>query len=194
MADEEVYLSPHVNCENLLQALRRSNLNFSINESPYSVQICIRKRFLKVAQNIPYPKTFVSESGGVDLKKKLSESENVREMLEAEILKLRTDIVNREAAVDENWNTIKILEDKLEKSEKEAFDILKKNKTFIDQKNDEAKTLKSVITNGNIEMNKIKTEVNLADKSLKMKDKEVYNLENIKLTQLETIKKKTSLN
>ena len=36
-------------CNEVLQALRDSNLNFIVNESPYSLQICVRKCFVKDA-------------------------------------------------------------------------------------------------------------------------------------------------
>ena len=44
-------------CENVLECLKTSNLNFLIQESPYSVYVTIRKRFLKNSpQKIPSPK------------------------------------------------------------------------------------------------------------------------------------------
>ena len=41
--------SPQDSCNEVLQTLRDSSLNFLVHESPYSIQICIRKRFLKDA-------------------------------------------------------------------------------------------------------------------------------------------------
>ena len=34
-------------CENLVTQIKRSNLNFILSETPYSVNISLRKRFLK---------------------------------------------------------------------------------------------------------------------------------------------------
>ena len=39
--------SPHDICDQILQGIRASQINFVISETPYSAQICLRKRFLK---------------------------------------------------------------------------------------------------------------------------------------------------
>ena len=44
---QSLFKTPQEACNEILQVLRCSNLNFLVSESPYSVQICLRKRFLK---------------------------------------------------------------------------------------------------------------------------------------------------
>ena len=51
-------------CEQLIQKLRQSNLNFVLTESPFSVEIKIKKSFVKIHnQSSPNPKKYNTNSG-----------------------------------------------------------------------------------------------------------------------------------
>ena len=155
MADGVCFPSAHLNCENLLQALRRSNLNFIINESPYSAQICIRKRFLRETQRIPYPQTSVAENSDFNLKEKLEKCEAEREILKSES---------------------SILQEKLAKAEADLYKISNKANENRENLLGEIKTFKNAVCKSNEDTAKLRSEVSSAKKSNKLKEKEIYNL------------------
>ena len=78
----------------------------------------------------------------------------------------------------ENLKHLKnILETKLEKAEKEAFDFMKKAKQDLDAKVGELKLLNDVIKKKNIEIGNQSNDINQARKLVKSKEKEIYSLE-----------------
>ena len=46
-------IKAHIVCENLLNKVKHSKLNYLVNETPYSVFITIRKKFTKEHQDLP---------------------------------------------------------------------------------------------------------------------------------------------
>ena len=152
MADDP---SAHVNCEKLLQALRRSNLNFFINESPYSVQICIRKRFINETQRIPNPQTFGVEGSDFYLKEKLAKYE---------------------AECDTFKSESSALQEKLAKAECDLYKISNNAKENRENLIDEVKTFKNALCKSNEDTAKLRSDVSSAKKSNKLKEKEIYNL------------------
>ena len=108
--------SPQDSCNHLLHTLRESNLHFIVSESPYSVQICVRKKFMnnptKVKNSVPsYPSLSVKKG----FEKRIEDLENEKACLRHTLEK-----------ANESINTLKIenekLQNKIEKG-KETFNF-----------------------------------------------------------------------
>jgi hypothetical protein len=93
---------PQDSSDRILDVIKSSNLHFNIQETPHSVYITIRKKFVKESP--------VKMSNHVIVEQKLASLEeansNIRNYLEEEIDSHR-----------ESRNIVKILEDKLENAE-----------------------------------------------------------------------------
>ena len=98
-------------CDKIIHCVRGSCLNFSINETPYSLYLTIRKSFSKsTEENFSTPKN-LSQSSDADLeilRKRLELSESANNSLK----------LNCEEAVSECETSFKRIED-LEKKVKE---------------------------------------------------------------------------
>ena len=86
-----------------------------------------------------------------------------------------------------NNEIIKILEQKLEKAEKDLFNIAQKNKAVMEAKLDEIKVLKSTISKNNVIFSNKTKELVEANKTIKLNDKSIHNLEQKNLNQKDTI-------
>ena len=89
-------------CQNILDQLRYSNLNFKLIETPYSAEVIVRKRFIKESEGpnpyfvIPPPS---SEINDLRNRNNILEQENIYSL----------------NCIKERVYTIKLLEDKLER-------------------------------------------------------------------------------
>jgi hypothetical protein len=108
-------VSPHDVCDQLLQQLRLSNLNFVVSETPYSAKICLRKRFVKEANGPDVP--------NLPSKAKLCDPhlENQIQHLESKNSILKTHIIDLEAVKETFKETANLLEEKLSKAEASAL-------------------------------------------------------------------------
>ena len=145
-------------CQQLLNQLRLSNLNFIVSETPYSAQIFLRKRFLKEL-NGPEP-DFNS----------YCEVQIQVEALREENNTLRNEISDLKLSSASEKETIKLLEDKLARAEEASLKIFEKAKL-------DTSTLKNVNKNQNKELEECRRDLNNKVKILKQKEKEIQKLD-----------------
>ena len=107
----------------LLYDLRMSNLHFASSETPHSVQIVIRKRFLKDKTG---PKRISSNSYFQDQELQRLDHQNV--LLQAENSDLKDRIEELEAHNKDSTETVKILEKKIAKIEVAALKSFEERK------------------------------------------------------------------
>ena len=169
-------------CEKLLLEIRASNLNFVVHETPYSAQICLRKRFIKEANG---PSTSISSSSPT---LKTTELEDSIAALQNEKDDLETKLEESERNSSSYMDTIAILEEKVEKAEAGLYNYMAKNRNSENEKNQEIKVLKGAIKNTNDELQNKKIEINQIKKVVKVKEKENYNLETKVENQANAIK------
>ena len=164
-------------CNKILQGIKSSNLNFVINETPYSANICIRKRFVKE----------IVSSFDASLQNQ-TEFQEQNEKLKNQISELVAKLNDSEAKFATANDAVATLETKVQKSESKLSDMMKNSKFALDDKKEEIKLLNNVIKNHADEVSRIKNENRKLTKSAKVYDKEAYNLENKIANQGETIK------
>ena len=148
-------------CHHLLQQLRLSNLNFVLSETPYSAQIILRKRFLKEVTGpsfqISSNSTFTQEIQDLIKQKDLATKEN-------------DCLLNQlESTRNNSKETIHILEEKISKAEAAALKSYK-------EKNTESITFKKLVKDLHDEVATNKKDLNLKNKAIKEKEKEILNL------------------
>ena len=108
--------TPQDSCDIILRTLRESNLNFIVSETPFSIQICVRKRFIN-NYNAPGQKK-------VGLKVKAEDA------LVNENAHLMDTLEEAKKTVDDLKMTNNALQNKLEKAESEVFKICNQKKVF----------------------------------------------------------------
>jgi hypothetical protein len=145
--------------ENLLLSIRRSPLNFFISETPYSVQICLRKRFRKDADVSPGSGLSVAES---PVRENYSEAVKNFEK-DLEVLKGENDSLQKENLC-------------LSNAEKDFIQKSVKQKATLDRFSDEIKVLKGVIEKSKLNFDQIHGDLVQSKKVVKEKEKEIYNL------------------
>ena len=173
-------------CDQVLQTLKYSNLNFVVQETPFSAYITIRKSFIS-------GKVFNPDSGDISFapssKKKITEE---KELLETRIRELETE--NENYASDLHNVSMKLEKAKKELSnalfEKETSD---KNKRVSDKHLEENicenKILNNSIKKFDVEKQNLQNEIKTLRKDLKMKEKEIYRLQGIEDNSKDTIKR-----
>ena len=130
-----------MSCDEILNSVRSTNLNFSCQETPFSLYLTIRKSLVKFnhAQKPP-AQTNVNAS--------TSDYLNIVE----ENIALKNNLKSLENELDASTNIVKILESKVGVAEATLFKHYKEVqqcKDTIGKKDDEIKTLKNVIKNNN---------------------------------------------
>ena len=93
--------SAHDTCYKVINAIRSSHLDFHLQETPYSVFVTIRKKFIKTFQH----------SKCLDVV-----DSSVIENLKVENENLRTEIIKKKAETESNKDKAFILQNRLEKS------------------------------------------------------------------------------
>ena len=155
----------------VLSYVKKSNLHFSLQETPFSVYITIRKRFIKDGNN--------QKQGSFA-------GENCCQLLAAiETLKSE-NIESKEqfaAEQEESNNIIQNLQTKLEKAKIELSnlfyeknEIIKTSDKTLSDKESELATFKNTITALKDENKKLKLEKKSSDKTTKTNEKEITNL------------------
>ena len=149
--------TPSDYCDNILGEIRASNLDFLIQESPYSIYITIRKKFIKDAPQI---------------------SNIFEPQVSSDFLLLQNNLQKKTGELNEARDNIKILEDKVQNCEAEPMKESNKFNEKREEMADEIKLLKNAIKtcNTNTEEAGQKDSLNGLRKSLKSKEKEIYNL------------------
>ena len=167
-------------CAQILRSVRNSNLNFACQENPYSIYLTIRKSWNKhysISDSVSETLT-----SNLEIKLRNVVSENFF---------LKTELKDYEAKLEEAKGAIVEMETKVEAAEAEAYKLHNNNmkwKVAFDCKDDEIKALKTSIKNSNSDSARNIAELNNLNRILKSKDKEIYKLENCKITHRETIK------
>ena len=144
----------HKICDMLISSIRDSNLNFFVQETPFSAFINIRKTFCK---------------GGKDYKKLVHEDKQ-HENLEQENKLLKDKLEEKSVQLEASKEDICVLQSRLEKAEKELFEHSQNKKISEIKQGDEILKLKSVISS-------LKSESIEADRATKSHEKIVQNLE-----------------
>ena len=111
--------------ENLLLTIRKSPLNFFISETPYSVQICLRKRFRKDAVH-----SGISLAESPVIENYIEVIKNMEK--EIEVLKSENDSLEKENGL-------------LRNAGKDSLQTSVKQKATLDSHSDEIKMLKGAI-------------------------------------------------
>ena len=146
--------------ENLLISIRKSPLNFIINETPYSVQISLRKRFRKDAVH----QSVSPVEASPEVIENVSESaSNEDSML------LQKDI-----------DTLKVGYASLEKELEKAKNIIEqsnlKQKAPFEKHNDDTRIFKTALVKAQSDVDQLHSEIIQSNRVVKAKEKEVYNL------------------
>ena len=98
-------------CHRILYQLQLSQLNFKVTETSYSAEIVLRKRFIKNSRG---PAESFLESTTSVKNEDLEKLENENEVLEHQNLQLRDSL-------KDGSETMKLLEEKIERSETQAM-------------------------------------------------------------------------
>ena len=165
-------------CAQILRSVRSSSLNYASQETPFSIYLTIRKSWNKHHPG-HVPVALGSESL-LDTGKLASEN-----------LSLKTEVTDVKAQLKAAKDIISVIETKVEVAEAEAYQLhksIKKWKEALERNDDEIKILKSTIKSNNSEKVKNSTELISLKKVLKLRDKEIYDLENCNIDQQGTIK------
>ena len=127
--------SPQDSCNHLLHTLRESNLHFIVSESPYSVQICVRKKFMNNPTKLPSSPSLPVEKG---FEKRIDDLENEKACL--------SDILER---ANESINNLKIkneiLLNKIENLEKETSNFYEDKKENVKKFENESAMYKNKV-------------------------------------------------
>ena len=138
------------NFDGVIKSVKESNLNFTMNLTPFSAYITIKSSFVK---NFTPPPVSQPLNHGL-----MEENEHLLEQIR-----------NLEKSSNNFVETIKILEDKIAKAEASVY------KTY-EERNQEVNTMKHALRNKDVELGNLKKEIKVLDKGLKEKEKEEYKL------------------
>ena len=167
--------------DQIVSSARSSNLNFSYQETPYSIYLTIRKT--KIKNNI---QTSSFQTNG--------SPENVlpdKEAFEKENKFLKNSIDELKLNLNSSYDNTKILEEKVATAEAEAkkfFEEMKKWKEAAAKKDDEIKCLKNEVKNNNAAIFKVENEKTELQKNIKSKEKEIAEMEKLDQGHQITIK------
>ena len=184
----------------IVNTVKKSNLNFFIQESPFSLIINLRK-------------TFIKTKTGLVLTSDLSEGEETAaaivdevkvEKLEKENSSLGDSLKHLEAEVQETRSIAQELSIQLEKAKKKTLDALfkldatkkeaEKLKILVDEKVVENESLRLENKELEVQKNVLKNDKDIAAKNIKHRDKEISRLQNKNDNLEELLKNKKSEN
>ena len=135
-------------CDRILALVKSSNLNFFLNETPYSAYLTIRKSFAQ-----KYSDTAVNASSENETTTALnSQIDDLKQQLEdktRESLKKSEDLQKITANYTISQENTKILEEKIDKIEGDFLDLLKKQKEELTEQIDKIKILEDLNYNLN---------------------------------------------
>ena len=162
-------ISANYICDQIIQEIRSSQLNFVISETPYSAQISLRKKFLK------------EFNPGKTVQGNLATQQNYLEEALDNIEKFKVQS-------ESDRDTIAILETKVQKAEADLYDSIEKQRNGINNKMEEIKVMKGALKNKDDEISRTKSELAKLSKIVKANEKEIYKLENLSENKDQTIK------
>ena len=141
-------------------SIRKSKLNFVISKTSYSVQICLRKRFRKDAENIEPVESSekVSETPN-KLMKDIEVLKNSFASLEKELKKAGNIIEQSKAVTEKQKDEIKLLKAALAESKRQSdhvYSDLVETKQVVKAKDKEIYNLSKTIENKNNNISSLK--------------------------------------
>ena len=172
-----VDVSAHDVCYQLFHQLRKSNLHFALSETPHSVEIRLRKRFLKDSK--APPTLFLNISS---LLQDFETLQHQNHLLNTENLKLKEETEELQSQNRSSTEIVTILEQKIAKIEAAAL------KSYED-KNLETATLRDALKNTKAELEMNKKDLNAKNKLVKEKEKENQKLDQKNENLVENVKK-----
>ena len=107
--------------ENHIKQIRASNLNFAIHETPYSTQVCLRKRYIKEASG---PLSYCSLN--------ITHADKISQKVDLEVLENKLFESERECS--RYKEVIAVLEEKVQQTEENLFNKCSKKKTSENSK------------------------------------------------------------
>ena len=116
--------SPEEICESVLKTVKSSNLEFSIQETPFSAHITVRKKFSKTYQSSDSPHAEQNKDGEIkpsyeeELKDFQTENENLLETIKNLEAIQMTNVNNLKDTIDAQSQSLQMLEKELEASER----------------------------------------------------------------------------
>ena len=171
-------------CEQILESVRSSTLNYSSTETPFSLYITIRKSLVKVPNSEKSSCQASREAPSVEadkfLKVVMAENAQLKEALEKSNLDLK---VSKEV-INTLDSTVATLQSAMKKRNHED----EKCREAQIKKDNDIDTLKGVIKKKNAELETQNTKMKEIRQNIKSKEKEVYNLENVRLNNLDKIR------
>ena len=165
------YLSPQDSCENILQVLKCSNLHFVLQETPHSVYITLRKRFLNNSFPSPTPNQKTLE--------KLARLEFLAQTVSEENVKLEEDLAAKDAKIDaleKDNGSLQTENNSLNAEVNQSREIISNMTNLICEKENEIKTSKDIAKNLQSELQNIKNNLKGTSKNIKVLEKENHNL------------------
>ena len=163
-------ISANYICDQIIQEIRSSQLNFVISETPYSAQISLRKKFLK------------EFNPGKTVQGNLATQQNYLEEALDNIEKFKVQS-------ESDRDTIAILETKVQKAEADLYDSIEKQRNGINNKMEEIKVMKGALKNKDDEISRNKSEQAKLSKLVKANEKYIYKLDKLSENRDQTIKK-----
>ena len=157
-------------CDQVLQRLKSSNLNFYVQETPYSAYITIRKKFIKGRESNAESKSLSSNR----------EDREVIENLKAKIEALEIDNTNFESDLHSLSSKEETVSNELVRVMAEKVAVEKANiaiEKALETKTVETKKLQNTVKDLSRDIQNIQNELKVSTKNLKAKEKEVQRLE-----------------
>ena len=170
---------------NLLSNVRDLNLNFSVTETPFSIQISIRKTKIKYFENNNYPSIPVENHLNFEPLEKIRALEYENGALIVNLERQKTEIADLKERLEVSTTDNNIIEKINQEFEKQVSMASKNHEEKISENEMLKKSLK-VLRDDN---SKLRADLNRANKDIKVKEKEIYKLEQ-KCENLETNNKK----
>ena len=181
--------SPSDRSDQIFWLVKNSQLNFCAQETPYSLNIQIKKKFVtpwKTDQTLQHAQYFENSEAKFE-----QQIEGSTDEARDEIRKFKVNIEKLETQKILIENHSKELEKKLQeavrlisKSSSQTKDLTK----ALENEVENSKVLKSVINKKNIKADKLQHVICNSDKTIKAKDKLIYNLEKKTDNQIDSIK------
>ena len=150
-------------CSKVLETLKKSQLNFFLQETPYSAFITIRKKFCKGLNNPPKIDAEIPEEKREDYKN--------------EVILLKNLLKKRELELETSRGDSFILEKRLEKAESDMIKHFEASKVSTSKLGNEISTL-DLVNKKTTKLNSVlEADLREAKKSIKSLEKIAYNLE-----------------
>ena len=193
-------------CEWVLKELKSSNLNFVLQETPFSAYLTIRKSFVK---NLNSATSIIGQTfneSAETLHRKIEALEAENSCLKSDLLKYKTDLKKSDHVIfklEENIENTKLETQKQAEVTKKVEKQKRTLEIILDEKEKEIFKLTTVAKNLNFDNSKIRDNLNNISRSLKLSEKEaskakircenfestVENLKAVKSSLLKNIKK-----